>query len=503
MKFVHALFLSAVLLFGYTANAQTSAYTIKGDAASSSMSLMSAATGKAVIKNCSSIEPISLTDSSVDYYLAVSAKGFNLFHVRTGTTIITEKIKDPSDCYELKNRGRGDRKIIVVYTTVGRKAFLLGPSGILYPKSANTVTDDVDDIPQTDAYLSIGATLPDGSYGEGVIDWDGVELIPAGKHVMEEYDSVHDLFVVRYDKVYGAVGRAGVKGIPMEYTHLNGKDGFFTALNRSDRVGVITPTAIILPFMFSHDQKYGLEGMYKDGVFRLKYEGEPIAIDTSASSIRKVNDYLSNYKTGDYYMKTCTTVYQDRQFADEEVVAHIVNNDTKQITIPSTYIIGLEHVPHLLSGGVGVIKDGKLGMINCETGAIMIPLEYDPVYLKDIAPGQRYLDNAFRLNVIARDRKDITHDPYMIIIKKNGKYGIIDVKGNMLVPFIYEEIAISPDCACDDVIRVKKDGMYGLIDKNTFVEVIPCEYEYMIDCSSAKKFKSDKDTIKLKLPTRD
>jgi|GEM_PF-4002986 len=132
-------------------------------------------------------------------------------------------------------------------------------------------------------------------------------------------------------------------------------------------------------------------------------------------------------------MTKYTTVYQAREFADEEIVAHIINNDTKQITVPSSYIIGTQHVPNLLSGGVGVIKESKLGMINCETGEIMIPLEYDPVYLKDILPGSRYLHNAFRLNWFARDRKDITDDPILLILKKNLKFGISDVRGNVQV----------------------------------------------------------------------
>jgi len=47
------------------------------------------------------------------------------------------------------------------------------------------------------------------------------------------------------------------------------------------------------------------------------------------------------------------------------------------------------------------------------------------------------------------------------------------------------------------LIKVKKDGLYGLLDKNTFAEKVPCEYEHILDSRWAKKFMSDKDSIEL------
>jgi hypothetical protein len=501
MKYFSVLFAAAALLLSETiCTAQQNTFTIQGEAANAGLSLVNTAAGKAVIKNCSSIEPISMSSSEAEYFLAVSAKALSIFHTPTATAVAVEKIKDPGDCYDLKALTQNGKRILIVYTTTGRKAFLLGTAGILYPTNpASPRIDDIDNISQTDSYLSIGLMFPDGEYGEGVIDWEGTEVVPAGKHVIESYDNVNDLFIVSHDKHFGAISKTGVSVIPIEYTRLVCGNGYYIARNENDRIGIVSPNGTQLPFVFTPDPAYGLDGMYKNGVFRLSLDGAPVEINATPEAIKQANEYLATRKNTEYYSTICTTVYQDRQFADEEVVAHIVNNDTKQITIPSTYIIGIEHAPHMLDGGVGVIKDGKMGMINCETGEIMIPLEYDPVYLKDIAPGQRYLDNTFSLSIIARDRKDITENPFMLILKKNGKFGITDTKGNVLVPFVYEEIAMSRNCSNDDVIRVKKDGMYGLIDKNTFAEVIPCEYEYMIDCSSAKKFKSDKDTIKINL----
>jgi hypothetical protein len=65
----------------------------------------------------------------------------------------------------------------------------------------------------------------------------------------------------------------------------------------------------------------------------------------------------------------------------------------------------------------------------------------------------------------------------MLIMKKGGKFGLVDLKGKVLVPFIYESINSTEKCSKNDLIMVQQNGLYGLLDKNTFEMKIPCEYE--------------------------
>jgi hypothetical protein len=332
-----------------------------------------------------------------------------LYHVPTKTTLWKKNVKNPADCYEIYKEVKTDKKRIVFFTEQGRRCFLLSSSGILFPQNLDTIIDDISDIENTSLYLDVWTRIGEDDHVISVIDWEGKEIIKPGDFHFIEFDSVYETFIVSKEKRYGGIDLSGNINIPCEYTFLTSVDGFYVA-EKNNLFGIITPTKTILPFQFTKGSVYVNKKSYKDGVFYLDFENEPINIDTSASSLKKVNDFLLAYKTAAYYSDKYTTVYADREFADEEIVAHIVNNETKEITVPSTYTIGIEHAPHLLNGGVGVIKDGKLGVINIETGEFMIPLEYEPVYLKDISPGQRYLDNAFRLRWFNRDRHDISDD---------------------------------------------------------------------------------------------
>lgn len=54
----------------------------------------------------------------------------------------------------------------------------------------------------------------------------------------------------------------------------------------------------------------------------------------------------------------------------------------------------------------------------------------------------------------------------------NGKIGIIDIKGNTIIPFEYEEIGAFNE----GLARVKKNGFYGFVNKKGEI-VIPCIYD--------------------------
>lgn len=481
------------LLFG-----QTPSYTIESDETKGTQSLVDLSSGKPLFKNCQSITPLELNDPLTEFYLIVSGKTIQVFHANTKTTLVKANVKNNQDCFQIKKYTHPGKQIIVLFTVDGRRTYALGSNGIVYPKNQKMVVDDIRTLEGTDAFLAVGVMATPGEYTEGVLDWDGQEVVPPGLFTVQEYDQTNQLFIVKQKEMYGVIGKGGTAIFPPEYTFLSCADGFYVA-EKDNWVGVITPKKTILPFKFKRDPVRGHKPYYKNGVFNLVFENEEIALDTSSKTIQKVWDFFKTYKSASYYAEKCTIVYADRKFSDEEVVAHVVNNDTKQITIPSTYILGIEHVPHLLSGGVGVIKDGKLGVANMETGAIMIPLEYEPVMLKEIAPGSNHLDQAFQLNWFKRDRTDIAEDPVVIIMKKNGKFGIIDIKGQVLVPFIYEQIVPNSSCLQRDLLLIKKDGLFGLMDKNTFGVKIECQYEYIFDCKRAKKFKTDKEEIDLKI----
>jgi len=55
--------------------------------------------------------------------------------------------------------------------------------------------------------------------------------------------------------------------------------------------------------------------------------------------------------------------------------------------------------------------------------------------------------------------------------KQAGKYGLIDLKGNILIPFKYDEMKFN-----ESIAMVKLNGKYGFVDIND-KEIIPLTYE--------------------------
>lgn len=99
--------------------------------------------------------------------------------------------------------------------------------------------------------------------------------------------------------------------------------------------------------------------------------------------------------------------------------------------------------------------------------------------LKIVDKEKTYIENAFE------DVKQINLN--YITTKKNSKYGIIDVAGQIKVDYIYDDLTY----AYTDTYIAKKDGKYGMINISG-EEKIPFNYSYInyieeANCISAQK----------------
>ena len=103
----------------------------------------------------------------------------------------------------------------------------------------------------------------------------------------------------------------------------------------------------------------------------------------------------------------------------------------------------------LHDGMLEVRIDGKSGIVD-RTGRVIVPCEYD--YIDDMSCRRGFLS-----------------------VKKDGKYGIIDKKGRVVIPIEYQ--------MCGYVARnravVKSDGKYGFVNRRGKV-VIPIEYDRVL-----------------------
>ena len=97
-----------------------------------------------------------------------------------------------------------------------------------------------------------------------------------------------------------------------------------------------------------------------------------------------------------------------------------------------------------------VKRNNKYGIIN-KKSKIIVPFEYD-----EISNRNRYGENQH-------------------LVLKNGKKGIINSEGKIIIPIIYDNIYIDNE----RLIKVKKNGLYGTINwKNEIIH--PIKYTNII-----------------------
>lgn len=125
----------------------------------------------------------------------------------------------------------------------------------------------------------------------------------------------------------------------------------------------------------------------------------------------------------------------------------------------------------------------KYGFIN-KKGEIVVPFVYDYLYgfhegLAMAYQKKKYgfIDQAGNI-VIPFDYEDaISHfDNGFAIVMQNGLCGIIDVNGAWVVPSVYESISRSSISSSLDRLIVKLNGKWGMVNKNRD-ELIPFRYD--------------------------
>lgn len=106
-------------------------------------------------------------------------------------------------------------------------------------------------------------------------------------------------------------------------------------------------------------------------------------------------------------------------------------------------------------------KNNKWGVRNF-SGELILPFEFESVTK---VPDVHYLETP-----------EIRNDHF--IVSRNQKYGIIDSRKNFIAEFIYDKIETPVGCSCPTQYVVKKENKAGLLDYKGDV-IIPMKYSYI------------------------
>lgn len=87
--------------------------------------------------------------------------------------------------------------------------------------------------------------------------------------------------------------------------------------------------------------------------------------------------------------------------------------------------------------------------------------------------------------IVLRIKGEVLEEGRIKPSQKNGRWGLIDDNGNVIIPFEYDEIKF----AWKNTFNVRKKGKWGIIDEAAVV-IIPCEYDeefHFLEAMSVKK----------------
>jgi len=199
-----------------------------------------------------------------------------------------------------------------------------------------------------------------------------------------------------------------------------------------------------IPFMWTEDETSKKMGLHIDNENIM-----PFAYDKISSTVGRNRMFLQRNKTWNYLN------------SKNEIIEY--NFDDVDYTLMAADAI-LKKVK----------KEGKYGFFNTKTETITIPIEYDNaesffyIYPQSSGFGQE-------VEPLAGYAK----------VERNGKWGIIDMEGKMLIPVIYDQI----DNFSEGYAKVTLNGKNGYVSTDAKI-ILPIEFE------QAGNFKNGKAEVK-------
>lgn len=293
----------------------------------------------------------------------------------------------------------------------------------------------------------------------GILSANGDVLCPVvwDSAAIHEVEGREDyLFHVEKDGKHGLIDKVGNTLIPIEYENIyefgkyNGNtvyDPLSAIVMLQDKFGVVDFNGnIIVPIMYDIEFKqvsHSLIGAErKDGKWDICHKGGKLVPLCPFDDIRYNHLGLIPAK------KDGKWGFLDDQ--EGKIVAPFVydevnsNNDYWEVS-----------------------RDGLWGHIG-QKGILLTPCIWEEIYFnlqehyivkKD---GLYGILNKYYFELIPPTYEYIQENKSYAIVRKNGKYGSIDLRNNVIIPLIYDELDGS-----DSFRRlvVKKDGKYGFLDK--------------------------------------
>lgn len=281
-------------------------------------------------------------------------------------------------------------------------------------------------------YNGYAITKENGSYG--IIDYKGKKILD-NKYQTLELDSLTECYIAEYENSFGIITANGENKIPFIYSSLvrvtidYNKPFDYIIASTKGKYGIIDDNNnVIVPFQFDEIKSCTAKGFaaIKNDYYGVCDWSGNVKLDFKYDYVCIFDDMSGNYR------KNNKIGLIDSNF---NLVTDCKFDDLKTVFVDGEWATDYEELMSL----------GKWGIYNSKTGAEII----HPIY----------------------DQLSMDCNEGLIWAQKGDKVGFIDLSGNTVIPFVYEDAS----SFSEGLAYVVKSHKGGFIDKSNKI-IIPFQY---------------------------
>lgn len=264
-----------------------------------------------------------------------------------------------------------------------------------------------------------------------------------------EYDWIsgpfeYDNYIVKQNEKFGIVNRYGTVILPSIYEEIHTNHGFYVLCSKGQKGLCDNNGKLIIPFSYDNIEIISrksaiIEKEEKYSLFFFDNAKAPIEYD----GIRRI--YGAFYK-----------VTKNGKCG--------IMDDQGNIIIPMIY----DYIHHSGKKNIEVVKGDKYGIIDL-SGNTIIPIVYDVIDKREV--GVETDNVVHRWTEYIGQKKIPPMYGDAIIMRYDGKYGVVNSKGIERIPFEYDNVVFF-----GGALIVKLKNKFGVIDINKKI-IIPIIYD--------------------------
>lgn len=327
-----------------------------------------------------------------------------------------------------------------------------------------------------------------GKYG--LIDLNGKELLPCEYDEIKSLEGIENSIIISKDNKQGIINSKGsiiVEPIYSKVTNLGEtyKEGYIT-IDEEGRQGLISTTKKqLLENQYEEIQKVYLGNYYlvkETGKLKLINSSGEILLEDGFDDIKSTTAKGIIFTKGDLYGEMTITgetiiepKYQELKQIEEGIYIARQNDKYGIIDVEGNEKVAFEYTSMTYNEKANLFiaddSDYNTSIIDknyeIKIEGILSEINTEKSYIRMRVDDQyKYYD----FNCTEKSNTEILKENTLFLSQKDGKYGYIDEKGNVVVDYIYDDATEQNQYG---FAAVKKNGTWGSINKQGEIVIEP------------------------------